>query len=163
MPTTRPASTRLAARPERYRDFLRRAPRDSQDSFVSSPLAGSQAAMFTTVVARSQVAFHSGMWDARAVTLASWVCLRISTRVPRVPECFGSYPLRPSARPMATPMRAIPNIQPNAHIVPPYWTAAATDRAHMEPPTQAAAKMRSFIVSATFLKTHQPPCHWWFG
>lgn len=75
----------MAASPERHRGFLRRAPRDSQDSFISSPLAGSQAAMSATVWLRFQCAFHSGMWDARAVTLASLVS-RISTREPRVPE-----------------------------------------------------------------------------
>lgn len=35
----------MAASHERHRDFLRRAPRDSQDSFTSSPLSGSQSAM----------------------------------------------------------------------------------------------------------------------
>lgn len=39
----------MAASPERHRGFLRRAPRDSQDPFISSPIAGSQAAMSATL------------------------------------------------------------------------------------------------------------------
>ena len=54
----------MAASPERHRDFLRRAPRDSQDSFTSSPLSGSQSAVSATWWLVFNVR-HSGMWDAR--------------------------------------------------------------------------------------------------
>ena len=50
----------MAASPERHRGFLRRAPRDSQDSLISSPLMGSQAAVFATLGGSLSICFPFG-------------------------------------------------------------------------------------------------------
>lgn len=91
----------MAASPERHRGFLRRAPRDSQDSFISSPLMGSQAAMSATGWLFVNVR-HSGRKDAHGVTLVSAIHGEgVSALLTRMVGWFRSlvgYPTRSSVR-----------------------------------------------------------------
>ena len=98
-------------------DCFRRAPRDSQDSYIPHPLRGRKPLFPPPSVALCQGAPFGRVGCSR-VLHRSQLCKR-RMRAPRVPECFGSYPRPLRARPMATPTRAMPAIQPNAHLVPP--------------------------------------------